>query len=126
MAIETMERPKRLELAGAPPRGVGKRQVTFETVTPHAGHRVVLYGPGGIGKTTLADLAPGPVVKYPAPKRPVSLAYASTAIETACSWCRQMGARPFAQARPSVRCMIPPPESMKTCRTPMSRMKAAR
>lgn len=64
MAIETMERPKRLELAGAPPRGVGKRQVTFETVTPHAGHRVVLYGPGGIGKTTLADLAPGPVVSF--------------------------------------------------------------
>ena len=77
-------------------------------------------------RPVMALVAPGPVVKYPAPKRPVSLAYASTAIETACSWCRQMGARPFAQARPSVRCMIPPPESMKTCRTPMSRMKAAR
>lgn len=44
--------------AGMPARG----QVAFADVKAGAGHRVVLYGPGGIGKTTLATLAPGPVV----------------------------------------------------------------
>lgn len=28
------------------------------------GHRIVLYGPGGIGKTTLAAIAPGPVAFF--------------------------------------------------------------
>ncbi len=35
-----------------------------ETPTGHAGHRIVLYGPGGIGKTTLADLAPRPIASF--------------------------------------------------------------
>jgi hypothetical protein len=35
--------------------------VQFGKISAAAGHRVVLYGPGGIGKTTLATLAPGPV-----------------------------------------------------------------
>lgn len=39
------------------------RRLTFETAPP-MGHRIVLYGPGGIGKTTLADLAPGPVASF--------------------------------------------------------------
>lgn len=38
--------------------------VTFETPEAAVGHRVVLYGPGGIGKSSLADLAPGPVVSF--------------------------------------------------------------
>jgi hypothetical protein len=41
---------------------VEARAVTFETPAVQQGHRVVLYGTGGIGKTTLAGLAPGPVV----------------------------------------------------------------
>jgi len=36
------------------------RRVTFGAIEPH-GHRVGLFGPGGIGKTTLAATAPGPV-----------------------------------------------------------------
>ena len=39
----------------------GKGRVAFGAVHENAGHRVVLYGPGGIGKTTLAAQAPGPV-----------------------------------------------------------------
>ena len=37
------------------------RRVTFGPVHQNTGHRCVLYGPGGIGKTTLAAQAPGPV-----------------------------------------------------------------
>jgi hypothetical protein len=37
------------------------RPVSFGKVTSTCGHRAVLYGPGGIGKTTLACQAPGPV-----------------------------------------------------------------
>lgn len=38
-----------------------RRQVAFGQVSTTAGHRIVLYGPGGIGKTTLATQLPGPV-----------------------------------------------------------------
>ena len=44
-----------------PPTAAPRKQVTFSDVTAGAGHRIVLYGPGGIGKTTLACQAPGPV-----------------------------------------------------------------
>lgn len=45
-----------------PPQGrQDQRRVTFGAVAKGGGHRVVLYGPGGIGKTTLAVQAPGPV-----------------------------------------------------------------
>ena len=37
------------------------RRVAFGAIHAHAGHRMLLYGPGGIGKTTLASQAPGPV-----------------------------------------------------------------
>src|ERR1017187_9472445 len=52
--------------AGGPPQTAPAHRsaVTFETAPPTAGHRIVLYGPGGVGKTTLADLAPGPVVSF--------------------------------------------------------------
>lgn len=38
-----------------------KARVAFGKVATSTGHRVVLYGPGGIGKTTLAASAPGSV-----------------------------------------------------------------
>jgi hypothetical protein len=46
----------------APPVATGPRKaVQFGNVASGSGHRVVLYGPGGIGKTTLAAQLPGPV-----------------------------------------------------------------
>jgi len=42
-----------------PPR----KKVAFGAIQPQ-GHRIVLYGPGGIGKTTLSCLAPGPVAMF--------------------------------------------------------------
>ena len=44
-----------------PPATTGRKTVTFGKVATGAGHRALLYGPGGIGKTTLASYAPGPV-----------------------------------------------------------------
>jgi len=44
-----------------PPPVLPRGTVKFGTVTNTSGHRVVLYGTGGIGKTTLAAHAPGPV-----------------------------------------------------------------
>lgn len=39
-------------------------EVVFEAPPPAVGHRIVLYGPGGIGKSSLADMAPEPVVSF--------------------------------------------------------------
>ena len=44
-----------------PPPASARPAVRFGQITTGAGHRVVLYGPGGIGKTTLAASLPGPV-----------------------------------------------------------------
>lgn len=38
--------------------------VSFGEIAKGVGHRIVLYGPGGIGKTTLAATAPGPVAFF--------------------------------------------------------------
>ena len=38
-----------------------RKAVQFGEVAASSGHRVLLYGPGGIGKTTLASQLPGPV-----------------------------------------------------------------
>ena len=38
-----------------------RKQVTFGAAQSGAGHRIMLYGPGGIGKTTLATQLTGPV-----------------------------------------------------------------
>jgi hypothetical protein len=44
-----------------PPAATPRKGVQFGTVATTTGHRVLLYGPGGIGKTTLAAQLPGPV-----------------------------------------------------------------
>lgn len=41
-----------------------KPGVQFSKIPAATGHRVVLYGPGGIGKTSLATVAPGPVAFF--------------------------------------------------------------
>lgn len=41
-----------------------KRGVTFSKTAKKTGHRVVEFGEGGIGKTTLACMAPGPVAIF--------------------------------------------------------------
>lgn len=47
-----------------PPTPLARPAVKFGTIQKAAGHRVVLYGPGGIGKTTLAAQCPGPVAFF--------------------------------------------------------------
>jgi hypothetical protein len=57
--------PRRLVRTGGnlpparPPQGV-----SFSPIPDGAGHRIVLYGPGGVGKTTLAAIAPGPLAIF--------------------------------------------------------------
>ena len=52
--------PKRPNLVPPPPKSQQSTSVVrFGAVGKKAGHRVSLYGPGGIGKTTLACLAEG-------------------------------------------------------------------
>ena len=48
----------------SPPTAPTRNRVAFSKPQSAAGHRVVLYGPGGIGKTTLASHCPGPVVVF--------------------------------------------------------------
>ena len=43
-----------------PPAPPARKAVQFGQIRQGAGHRIVLYGPGGIGKTTLASALPGP------------------------------------------------------------------
>lgn len=44
-----------------PPKMPASNRVQFGKPAASIGHRVLVYGPGGIGKTTLASQAPGPV-----------------------------------------------------------------
>ena len=55
--------PRRPAPAPAPAR-TGNRNVTFETAPKAQAQRIGIYGPGGIGKTTLAAAAPGPVAFF--------------------------------------------------------------
>ena len=47
-----------------PPAAMPRGAVQFGNIHGGAGHRVVLYGPGGIGKTSLAAQLPGPVAFF--------------------------------------------------------------
>ena len=60
----TLTRPAVPRGATPQPPASHRRTLCFENPAPHAGHRIVLYGPGGVGKTSLADLAPGPVASF--------------------------------------------------------------
>ena len=55
--------PARARATGEPP-AKPPGQVTFGPIQSGGGHRIVLYGPGGIGKTTEAAIAPGPVAFF--------------------------------------------------------------
>lgn len=46
------------------PQAVRAAIAAFAPIPASTGHRVVVYGPGGIGKTTLATQMPGPVVFF--------------------------------------------------------------
>ena len=55
-----------MTVPSSPPRRASKapvRAVSFGSIQPQ-GHRVGIYGPGGIGKTTLAATAPGSVAFF--------------------------------------------------------------
>jgi hypothetical protein len=58
-----MTASKKTEIGGPPLARppTERKAVSFGQITKSAGHRIVLYGPGGIGKTTLAAQLPGPV-----------------------------------------------------------------
>lgn len=64
MTATTTRRPPPAGNTGrTPPTPPAQKRasVQFGKITTGAGHRMVLYGPGGIGKTTLASALPGPV-----------------------------------------------------------------
>lgn len=46
------------------PTGAARGKVKFGAINRAAGHRIVIYGPGGIGKTTLCSQLPGPVAVF--------------------------------------------------------------
>jgi hypothetical protein len=54
----------RAQSAGGEPPARTRTAVTFAPVPDGSGHRIVIFGPGGIGKTTLAATAPGPVAFF--------------------------------------------------------------
>jgi hypothetical protein len=47
-----------------PPPALPRDAVQFGKIATGAGHRIVVYGPGGIGKTTLAANLPGPIAFF--------------------------------------------------------------
>jgi hypothetical protein len=44
-----------------PPAQAERKRVAFGKIATATGHRILVYGPGGIGKTTLSAQLPGPV-----------------------------------------------------------------
>lgn len=61
MTVTSRPRPP---VPAAPTAAPQIATVQFNKPAEAAGHRIVLYGPGGIGKTTLAAQLPGPVVFF--------------------------------------------------------------
>lgn len=60
-----MRPPMRAPIAAPkPPQPAARGAVQFGKIHQGAGHRILLYGPGGIGKTTLAASLPGPVAFF--------------------------------------------------------------
>ena len=68
MNVATQTRPAppvpRTKPNGKPATPPGRERVSFGKITPSVGHRIILFGPGGIGKTTLAASSPGPVAFF--------------------------------------------------------------
>ena len=56
--------PIRRTAPPAPPPSAPRPGVVFAKPQTSSGHRIVLFGPGGIGKTTLAAQLPGPVAFF--------------------------------------------------------------
>jgi len=56
--------PVRRSMPPAPPTMASRPGVVFAKPQAGAGHRILLYGPGGIGKTTLASQLPGAVAFF--------------------------------------------------------------
>lgn len=55
--------PPKLPTVPAPPQAMQKQvSVKFSAPSSGSGHRVLIYGPGGIGKTTLCSALPGKTV----------------------------------------------------------------
>lgn len=72
-AVPTAPLPPRPPSRPAPPTAQrpaaasapkSRTTVAFEDIAIGSGHRIVIYGPGGIGKTTNACTAPGPVAIF--------------------------------------------------------------
>ena len=61
MPTSTTERSRPPAPPSRPSRGPSVR---FGPIQSKSGHRVVIFGPGGVGKTTIAALAPGPVAFF--------------------------------------------------------------
>jgi len=60
-AAEPAARTIRNAIPAPPAAAQAKPKVAFGTLAKPAGHRIVVYGTGGIGKTTLCAALPGPV-----------------------------------------------------------------
>ncbi len=61
MAKSTANTPPPPHQAAPKPPKPAPSHVTFAPIAEGTGHSIVAFGPGGIGKTTLAATAPGPV-----------------------------------------------------------------
>ena len=66
MTLTTTRPPARAPSRGSipPPPTPTRSAVQFGQIPTGSGHRALLYGPGGIGKTTLATSLPGPVAFF--------------------------------------------------------------
>lgn len=70
----------------APPAPASRAAVQFTKPQSNAGHRILLYGPGGIGKTTLATQLPGVTVFFDLDESLARLGFADVSTAQARSW----------------------------------------